>query len=164
MFFCAFKSALRISTHQHYTMKIKANMKVFIRRRNKIAEKIVAEGDGYVGRWPESWWLELFKDRYAASNAHIITAFTKEKVSEAHQMYVVTFFKKWRRQAGNETLAFKQNQYHFLSILWWSDLPNNRKSPCFTFNVFSQIRRNSSRTCPMIWPTLPRPPSSPNHH
>ena len=38
--FRAFKNALRLSTHQHFARKIKANVKTTVRRKNKIAEKI----------------------------------------------------------------------------------------------------------------------------
>ena len=99
--FCAFNNALRLSAHQHFARKLKANAKAIVRRKNKIAEKIAAgiadtkaeqakvKATSIVGLNPGDLGLILFgklsKDGYAALDAPIVTAFTKEKILEAHR-------------------------------------------------------------------------------
>lgn len=99
--FRAFKSGLRISTHQHYTKKIKANAKAITRLKFYIAEKFssgaaVSEAERtkakatYIfslnpGNLGPILFGKLSSDGYAAPDAPIFKAFTKDKILEAHQ-------------------------------------------------------------------------------
>ena len=99
--FRASKNVFRLSTYQHFTRKTKATTKAILRRNSNIADKIAAgievtEAEQkkakyrlIVGLNPGDLGPILFrklpKDGYYASNAHIITAFTKGKVLEAHR-------------------------------------------------------------------------------
>lgn len=96
--YCAFKAALRKSTHDHYAKKIKANSKAIMKRKLEIARKVAsgevvteaerAKTRSVVGLNPMDLGPTLFgkltKNGHADSNSPIATAFTKEKILASH--------------------------------------------------------------------------------